>query len=172
MTHYGEWPFQSDQCNYTCIKSANMKIHKMTHSGEKRFKCTQCDYLSKTSSHMKKHKMTHSGVKLFKCNLYKYSCVLVVWKYTKWIIFVKRHLKLSTDSCITSRTMKIHKGTDYNWLKLASSAFSCSIQILAPGLFGCNIDTSHHYCFSSISSYMQKRSILESYSFRVNLFLK
>ena len=63
-----------NQCDFSSIKSINLKRHKRIHHGEVRNKCRLCDFSSNTN--LKDHTMRkHTGEKPFKCYQCNYSCV-------------------------------------------------------------------------------------------------
>ena len=56
------------QCEYTSLRTGNLRAHLKTHSGEKSNKCNQYNYASYRGGHLKTHLKTRSGEKLNKCN--------------------------------------------------------------------------------------------------------
>ena len=44
LQHDGKKPHSCNQCGYSSISAANLKIHMLVHSGEKPFICKQCNY--------------------------------------------------------------------------------------------------------------------------------
>ena len=74
QVHLG--PHKCNQCGYSSIKLANMRLHKMTHSGEKPNQCPQCDFSSITADHMTTHmRRSQTGEKPYKCEHCAHSFV-------------------------------------------------------------------------------------------------
>ena len=76
MTQIRVKPHKCNQCGYSSIKLANMRLHKMTHSGEKPNQCPQCDFSSITADHMTTHmRRSQTGEKPYKCEHCAHSFV-------------------------------------------------------------------------------------------------
>ena len=74
MTHTRVKPHQCNQCGYSSIILANMRLREMTHCGEKTHKCLQCDFSSIQKSHMTMHaRSAHTGEKPFNCDQCTFS---------------------------------------------------------------------------------------------------
>ena len=85
--HTGEKPFQCTQCDYSCVQSSHLKIHMRRHTGEKPYKCTQCDFSCAQSSDFKRHMRTHTGEKPYHCTQCDYSCT----RSSQLKIHMRRH---------------------------------------------------------------------------------
>ena len=65
--------FICEQCNYSCKRAFNLKIHMRTHSGEKPFSCTLCKFSCALANTLKTHKRKHTGEKPYNCTQCNYS---------------------------------------------------------------------------------------------------
>uniref|UniRef100_A0A161MEG6 Zinc finger protein 513 n=1 Tax=Triatoma infestans TaxID=30076 RepID=A0A161MEG6_TRIIF len=76
--HTGEKPYKCSECNYSSVRSQNLKEHLRIHTGEKPYKCSECNYSCAINGRLKRHMRRHTAGKP-----YKGAQLYYIWTFEK-----------------------------------------------------------------------------------------